>query len=414
MQPQILDSEQRPLPKAWALSYFAEILKVGPPQLNEIIKCLEGVGDIEKFIELVRMLLPEHEKEIMQVPRNKRVYQFCFWFGQKYYPLPANTDCSPSLWTQGIPVELLGFSYTAYHDMNMRPGFVMLLSLIIYPFEGDERDGEDDDVPYDPFDPMKSIKFINERDNYKVRKSDIKWTKDLVTSLAIDGVWIAPVGYKIVKTGENKIKITNIVDTPEARELVRRTIMVAAKAGIEVKAPRTGKTAKQKLIGPRMPLLDSVARIVGTEMASKIPAAGWTPEELHLMTDGTIYDGVGVFADWACSNTNTTMLDSNYEDAKYNEGDTEPIFKWTQRNVDFLTHDYPRVKEIREKMDHIVDWLEADQVGRFTGLLDHCLRNTEAHARKKVERYYDPHEKVIDLEQLDTAEEDEEDVAAER
>jgi hypothetical protein len=401
MQPDAIIKEQHPQPKVWALSMLAEMLKVGPPQLDEIIKCLEGIGDIKKFVALVQMLLPEHEKEIMAARRNKRVYKFCYFFGQKYYPLPANMDCPPDVWTYGIPVELLGFSYTAYHDMGMRPGYQMLLSLLVYPFEGDERDAEDDDIPYDPFDPMAKMNFQLARENYKPSAKDVKWLRQMIGSLSIGASWVAPIGFKVVKTDENKIKITNVKDTPEAKEMLRRVLMNAEKAGIEVKAPRVGKTAKQKLIGARIPYLDSIARIVGAEMAGRIPKTGWTPEELHQMTDGTIYDGVGAFADWACFQTGCVVLDSNYDNCQYQEGDGDPTFKWTKYNVERLTKDYPKVKEIRKKMDHIVAWLEEDQVSRFTGLLNYCLEHApEEKERKKWVRQYDPMERLIELEQV--------------
>jgi len=34
-------------------------------------------------------------------------------------------------------------SYSAYHELQMRPGYLLLLSLVIYPYEGDERDIEE-------------------------------------------------------------------------------------------------------------------------------------------------------------------------------------------------------------------------------------------------------------------------------
>jgi hypothetical protein len=409
MQPDEIIKEHHPQPKVWALSMLAEMLMVGPPQLNEIVRALEGIKDVEKFVALVDLLLPEHKAEIMGVKRNRRVYQFCYHFGHKYYPLPANTDCSPEMWTQGIPVEIFGLSYTAYHDMNMRPGFMMLLALTVYPFQGDERDGEDDDIPYDPFDPMKAMKFQLDRMNYKPSAKDVKWLREMIKPLPIGGVWAAPAGFAVTKTADDAIKITKVLDKPEAKELVRRTIMVAEKAGITVKAPRTGKTAKQKMVGARMPFIDSIARIVGAEMAGKIPKSGWSPEELHKMTDGTIYDGVGIFADWALSQTGCIMMDSNYENCDYNEGDMEPIFQWTKRNVEILTSDYPKLNLIREKMDHIVGWLEEDQVSRFTGLLRLCIEKSppEAYKRTNYKIDYDPVEHFIPLETVDTKEEDE-------
>jgi hypothetical protein len=346
----------------------------------------------------------------MGVKRNRRVYQFCYHFGHKYYPLPVNTDVDPDIWIQGIPVDIFGLSYTAYHDMNMRPGFMMLLALTVYPFQGDERDGEDDAIPFDPFDPMKKINFQMESKNYKPSAKDVKWLREMIRPLTIGGSWIAPAGFKVIKTAEDKIKITNVLDDPEAKELLRRTIMVAEKAGIEVKAAKPGKTASQKMVGARMPYLDSIARIVGAEMVGKIPKSGWTPEELHKMTDGTIYDGVGIFADWALSQTGCMMMDSNYENANYNEGDMEPIFEWTKHNVDILTADYPKLTLIREKMDHIVKWLEEDQQSRFTGLLRLCIEKSppEAYKRTKYKIDSDPMERFIPLDTVDTSEEDEE------
>lgn len=43
----------------------------------------------------------------------------------------------------GLPVGLMAMSYSAYHDLNMRWGYLLLLSLVVYPYEGDERDMEE-------------------------------------------------------------------------------------------------------------------------------------------------------------------------------------------------------------------------------------------------------------------------------
>jgi len=83
------EEAQSPQPEGWALSLLADMLKAGPPMLSEIIGCLEQIETVKEFRELVRMLLPEYESEIMAAPRNRRVYKFCYYFGQEYYPLPA-------------------------------------------------------------------------------------------------------------------------------------------------------------------------------------------------------------------------------------------------------------------------------------------------------------------------------------
>jgi hypothetical protein len=253
------------------------------------------------------MLLPEYESEIMSAPRNRRVYKFCYYFGLEYYPLPANTDCHPADWVNGMPVELMAMSYSAYHELQMRPGYILLLSLVIYPYEGDERD-------------------------------------------------------------------------------------------IEEEVPSNGA---------KVPLLDLVQRIVGEDSINRIPKDGWTSEELHRITDGTKYDGVGAFADWACSNTGCVVLDSSYENCDYEEGSGEPTFLWTKRNVDILTSEWPRVQEIRGKIDHIVEWLEADPIERFRELLEFLLKTEPAKTRKRRKRgYYDPFEHHCELDQDNGEEED--------
>ena len=303
------EEAQSPQPEGWALSLLADVLKAGPPILSEIVGCLEQIETVKEFRALVRMLLPEYESEIMSAPRNRRVYKFCYYFGQEYYPLPANTDCPPADWVSGMPVELMAMSYSAYHELAMRPGYLLLLSLVVYPYEGDERDIEED----------------------------------------IPGS------------------------------------------------------------GARVPLLDLVRRIVGEEIVNRIPRDGWIAEELHRMTDGTKYDGVGAFADWACSDTGCIVLDSSYENCDYEEGSGEPTFLWTKHNVDILTEQWPRVQEIRGKIDHLVEWLEQDQIAHFREFLDFLLKSERVKTKKRRKRRYcDTFEHHCTLDQ-DTGEEEDDD-----
>jgi hypothetical protein len=306
-----VEEAQSPQPEGWALSLLADMLKAGPPMLSEIIGCLKQVETVKEFRELTRMLLPEYESAIMAAPRNRRVYKFCYYFGIEYYPLPANTDCPPADWVSGMPVELMAMSYSAYHELQMRPGYLLLLSLVIYPYEGDERDIEE----------------------------------------------------------ENEVSFN----------------------------------------GARVPLLDTVQRIVGEEIVNRIPKDGWTAEELHRMTDETKYNGVGAFADWACSSTGCVVLDSSYENCDYEEGSGEPTFLWTKHNIDILTEQWPRVQEIRGKIDHLVEWLERDQITHFRELLDFLLKTEPIKTKKRRKRgYYDPFEHHCELDQ-DTGEEEEDD-----
>ena len=219
-------------------------------------------------------------------------------------------------------------------------------------------------------------------------------------------------GFTVIKLDDRNIELIHADNIPEVRETVHRTVLIAEKAGIKVKV-KVGKTAEEKIFrGARVPLLDVVQQIVGTELVSLIPRDGWTPQELHQWTDGTQYDGVGIFADWVCSQTGCIILDHSYADCEYMEGMAEPIFQWSQFNVDQLTKEWPKVKEIREKIDRVVEWLEADPIIRFRELLEFLTAKAKTRRKKdtKRDRYeYDETEHWCPLDQLTLGEEEEED-----
>lgn len=194
-------------------------------------------------------------------------------------------------------------------------------------------------------------------------------------------------------------------------------MLIAEKAGLKVKA-KVGRTAEEKqgktlmevFNGARVPLLDMAQRIVGEDLARRIPREGWEPKVLHAMTDGTPYDGVGHFADWACSQTGCIVLDSNYEDVDYIEGTEAPVFSWAPGNVTALANDWPKVQEYRHKIGHMVEWLEADPRGRFQELMD-FLMSLPAFKRKlanpkKKRSMYDPTEHWCPLSQVNLYDEE--------
>jgi len=395
-----------PLPEAWSLSTLAKKMKVGPPLLTELLKCFTNTDEIQKFVSIIREFLPEHEANILSEPRFGRLYTFCYLFGKKYYPLPVfSQENELGNFVAGLPVELFGMSYSEYHNLDMRPGYILLLGLVVYPYEGDWRDEDDDLVPFDP------VTLPTEK--YRPSASDIAWVENLVTNLAVGGQWIAPMGFVVVKVAENKILLKEAKDTPEVKETIRRTLLVAKRAGIEAEFSRTGRTSQEKLSGARVPVLDMVQRIVGEDLAKQIPREGWGPETLHKMTDGTPYEGVGHFADWACSLTGCAVLDSNYENCEYIEGYGEPIFRWSRYNVDRLTEEHLNALKIRGKIARVVDWLEADPYGRFKELMEFML-SLPASERKPAdtalrESVYDPTECFCPLEFVNEEEDEDDD-----
>lgn len=401
MQGLQVEEARQPTPEVWPLSLLAQRLSAGPPLISEIINSLENIDAEKAFLTLVTTFLPEHEEEIMLEPRNRRVYRFGYFFGKEYYPLGLSPECGMRALIEGMPVELLAMSYSAYHDLDMRPGYILLLSLVIYPYSGDWRDDEDDMVPFEPA-------MLQATDGYKPSASDIKWVRELVESLSIDGVWVAPMGFTVVKVAENRLELREAKNTPEVKEAICRTLLVAKKAGIEAKFTRAGRTAAEKLNGARVPILDLVRQTVGAETANRIPAAGWQPEELHRITDDTPYNGVGDFADWVCSTTGCIMLDTSFDNVHISEGMSEPIFKWTRWNVITLTEQWPKVQQIRRNIDKMVAWLESDPVNNFRELLDFILKGNPKNAEVIEGRGYDNWEHFCELDQ-ETYEEDDDD-----
>lgn len=400
MDGQKVEYSQSPMPPVWALARLADKLKVGPPLLSEIVECLLREDTTTAFLKLVREFLPEHETEIMSESRPRRVYRFVYLFNQKYFTLPANTDCPLSVWIESMPLQMLAMSYFTYHELDMRPGYLLLLSLVIYPYEGDERDEENDLIAFAPNELPKT--------RYKPIPRDIDWLRGLVQRLAVNGQWIAPVGFVVVKTAENTIELKMAANTPDVKEVIARTMVTAQRAGIEAVFSSGGRTAEEKTTAARVPLLDKVTRIVGMELVSHIPGAGWDPEQLHRFTDNTRYDGAGDFADWACSQTGCVLLDTAYENCQFIEGNAQPTFPWTRNNVETLAAEWPKVKTIRKKIDHLVEWLEISPRNRFREMLEFLLeaQASSPQPKKQTKRQYDF---VARMCKLDQQEEDDED-----
>ncbi len=290
-----VDGAEVDVPKVWTLDRVAEMLRIGPPLLSDLMNACTDINQIQKFLAIIRAYLPEHEEEILTQARNKRVERFCYLFSKRHFPLP------PYASRQGIdqfvgnmPITLMAMNYDAYHDLDMRPGCLLLLSLVVYPYTGSERDAQ-------------RIEDIDYELNQMSKKEAAKQKASLLTNV---------------------------------------------------------------LNGPRVALLDMASKLVGQATATRIPTAGWHPKWLHKITDGTQYDGVGAFADWACSNTGLTVLDCSYSDFGYESGSIEPYFSWSKGNVAQLTDEWPKVKEFRARIDKLVGWVEADLQRNFPELVE--------------------------------------------
>ncbi|MDP2659924.1 MAG: hypothetical protein Q8R28_04260 [Dehalococcoidia bacterium] len=330
------DAADNAPPEPWTLDRVAAKLRIGPPLLSSLMDCCMNFKSIEQFVVLIRRFLPEHMGDILSQRRDEKVGRFCYLFAKKYFPFDgraADLDMVELAWN--LPITLAGMSFDAYHELELRPGYLLLLSLVVYPYAGSDAEEQ--------------------------RKEELEYNATHVAVPSPDGFGqIVPV--KLSKK-EAKAELAKL----------------------------------ERMNGPRVPLLDKVQRLVGAETAGRIPLAGWEPGWLHQVTDGTRFDGVGRFADWACSNTGCTLLDYSYADCQYQEGSVEPVFLWSKGNVEQLAYEWPMVKKTREQIDRIVFWIEADPQRRFTELVDFLC--SQEQPKPGTRREYDDFDHYCPLEQ---------------
>jgi hypothetical protein len=283
-----VNAAYNPILEEWPLSILAAKMKAGPVNIKTLTDLLQDDSDDIGLQTLSRKFLPEFEIEIMGMQRGKRVGQFCKRFSERHYELQSDTYRLNSFGLcKNLPVTLMGLSKADYHDLNFRRGYLLLMSLVVYPWGEEEEDMGD--------------------------------------------------GY----TDEDG-------ETVDAYEVVSN--------------------------GGRLPLLDIVQKNIGKSTVNRILPGGWIPEELHILTDGTKYDGVGYLADWICGTTGCYVLDNNYSNCSYINGTSEPYFKWSSYNVEILGEQWKRVVEYRTKIDNIVNWIEATPDSNFTELVDYLAR----------------------------------------
>lgn len=115
----------------------------------------------------------------------------------------------------------------------------------------------------------------------------------------------------------------------------------------------------------RIPIIEQVKQWAGKELADLIPAAGWTPPQLHALVDGTKYGALGDFADRLHNQTGTWWQDVTRE-----EFDS---WDWSRENVDLLLKDWKKAREIEERIEKLATWLEKNPRRNFAELLRFLL-----------------------------------------
>lgn len=124
--------------------------------------------------------------------------------------------------------------------------------------------------------------------------------------------------------------------------------------------------------GARVPILAEVGNMVGTGLAGLIQPGGWSPEELHELTDDTEFDGCGEFADWVHGGTGNLLLDTMGEVSEM--GDQ---IEWGREAVDDITNEWHYTCEFFDKVNRLALLLEEDPADAFSRLLARLLDKPE-------------------------------------
>jgi len=120
--------------------------------------------------------------------------------------------------------------------------------------------------------------------------------------------------------------------------------------------------------GSRVPIIEEVGNLVGEGLERLLPDKGWSPGELHEMTDGTEFEGCGDFADWVWGITGCAILDTQGEYSEMGEQ-----IDWSREEVEGLTDDWKQSRYILEKIHRVALLLEQDTESNFRKLLSLLL-----------------------------------------
>lgn len=118
----------------------ARALRRGPPLPTSVVQLLGHLEVELAFRELVRRLLPLEAETILHLDpakRNReaeRTWAFCSAFEQRYFPIYEVEELEYLV--ACIPFQRMGWSYDTFHEVDKRPGTLMLRALCAEPYEG--------------------------------------------------------------------------------------------------------------------------------------------------------------------------------------------------------------------------------------------------------------------------------------
>jgi hypothetical protein len=124
--------------------------------------------------------------------------------------------------------------------------------------------------------------------------------------------------------------------------------------------------------GVNVSLAEACEEHVPESLLRRVPETRLSPEEAHRLLDGTLYEGLTLWADRIFCDSGNFFLDTDYEYLYSSMG-----VDWEKETVEALTRDWLQAAELENRLDGFVTWLEEDLPGHFEELLNFVLEKRE-------------------------------------
>ena len=122
---------------------LARALRRAPPLPTGVVHLLGSLEVELAFRELVRRLLPDEGEAILRPTAGgtsaghrreaERAWAFCSAFERRYFPIFEVEEIEYLV--ACVPFQRMGWSYDAFHELDQRPGTLMLRALCAEPYE---------------------------------------------------------------------------------------------------------------------------------------------------------------------------------------------------------------------------------------------------------------------------------------
>ncbi|MFN8472134.1 MAG: hypothetical protein U0822_08100 [Anaerolineae bacterium] len=132
----------------------------------------------------------------------------------------------------------------------------------------------------------------------------------------------------------------------------------------------------------RVALLDRAEAYIPPETLARIPPEGFGRDNLHAQFDGTSCAAVAEFADWLWGETGTAFLDLDDEIEVTVAG-------WSRENVLDLAEQWRAAQGILDRIEGLINWLEADPAARFAQLVNAALGDDTYLLYERTRRLYE-------------------------